>query len=54
MMMGGGGNAHCKMYVDWRRACAARPATSQIMRKAPYSMDRYQQFMPIWNELRAR
>jgi len=45
MMLGGGGNAHCKMFLPVNRSL-------EELRKAPHSLDRFEKFIPIWNELR--
>lgn len=53
MLLGGGANAHCKTYVDVQ-VCLNSPTQSlDVLRKHPYSLDRYERFMPIWNELRS-
>ena len=45
MMLGGGGNAHCKMYIETNK-------TFKELEPAPYSLDRFKQFIPIRGELR--
>ena len=46
MLLAGGGNANCKMFI---------PAGKNFdeIRKNPFSLDRFERFLPIWNELRA-
>ena len=45
MMLGGGGNANCKMFI-------AASKKFEELRKIPFSLDRFEHFIPIWNELR--
>jgi len=52
MLLGGGGNANCKTYVDVQTCLQAAMPSLDVLRKPPYSLDRYERFMPIWNELR--
>ena len=52
MMLGGGNNAHCKMYIRAASYANSPEKSLAAIRKSPYSLDRYEQFMPIWTELR--
>lgn len=45
MLLGGGGNANIKMFI-----AAGKPFDE--LRKPTYSLDRFEKFIPIWNELR--
>lgn len=45
MMQGGGGNAHCKMFVPSN-------LSFDDLRKSPRAFDRFEHFIPIWRELR--
>jgi hypothetical protein len=46
MLLGGGANANIKMFI---------PATKSFdeLRRPTHSLDRFEKFVPIWNELRA-
>ncbi len=45
MLLGGGGNANIKMFIPTNR-------TYDQLREQPYSLDRFEKLLPIWNELR--
>ncbi|HEY9248136.1 MAG TPA: beta-galactosidase [Rariglobus sp.] len=46
MLLGGGGNSNCKMFIP-----VDKPLDE--LRRGPRSLDRFEKFIPIWNELRA-
>jgi hypothetical protein len=45
MLLGGGGNSNCKMFIPVN-------TTLDKLQSAPRSLDRFEKFIPIWNELR--
>jgi len=45
MTLGGGGGTHCKAFIDGTKPFAD-------LRKPPYSLDRYEKFIPLWTELK--
>jgi Beta-galactosidase len=53
MLMGGGGNSNCKMFIDMGVWLASHSHNLDVLRKPPYSLDRYEKLMPVWTELRS-
>ncbi|HEY3376070.1 MAG TPA: beta-galactosidase, partial [Armatimonadota bacterium] len=54
MSLAGGGSMHCKAFM-YTRVPGSKPEvpfTFADLRKAPYALDRYEKFMPIFTELR--
>ncbi len=45
MLLGGGGNANIKMFLPVK-------LTDDQLRQPPYSLDRFEKLLPVWNELR--
>jgi len=50
-MLGGGQNSNCKMFFP-ADPFFAESATLDDFRKEPFSLDRFERFVPIWRELR--
>ena len=51
MMLGGGLNSHCKMFIPTNYQNEF-PYNLDVLRKVPYGLDRFEKFMPLWKELR--
>ncbi|WP_269522705.1 beta-galactosidase [Coraliomargarita parva] len=52
MMMGGGSNSHCKMFIPIETVLRNPELGMDSLRKDPIAFDRYEKFQPIWTELR--
>ena len=46
MMMGGGANSHCKMFIG-------QGVSFDKIRKPPQGLERFEKFIPLWKELRS-
>lgn len=52
MSFAGGNAMNCKAYMFTWIPSEPEPLTLSTLRQPPYSFDRYEKFMPIWQELR--
>lgn len=52
MLMGGGSNANCKMFILVNRYLNSPQKNFDALRGGTAALDRYEKFMPLWRELR--